>query len=119
MLGGAMRQSGIFAAAGLYALEHNMDRLSEDHANARLIAERITQSPRVVLDLASVQTNILVFQLANGAPDSGAIVAATKKEGVLLFPFGPTTLRLVTHLDVTRAQCERAADILYDVISRG
>ena len=119
MLGGAMRQSGIFAAAGLYALEHNMERLSEDHANARLIAERITHAPRVVLDVASVQTNIVVFHLAKGAPDSGDVVAAAKKEGVLLFPFGPTTLRLVTHLDVTRAQCERAADILYEVISRG
>ena len=119
MLGGAMRQSGIFAAAGLYALDHNMERLSEDHANARLIAGRIIQTPRVLLDVESVQTNILVFQLAKGAPDSGAVVAAAKKEGVLLFPFGPTTLRLVTHLDVTRAQCERAADILYEVISRG
>ena len=119
MLGGAMRQSGIFAAAGLYALEHNMERLSEDHANARLIAERISQAPRVVLDLASVQTNILVYHLAKGAPDSSEVVAAAKKEGVLLFPFGPTTLRLVTHLDVTRAQCERAADILCEVISRG
>src|SRR5207248_895253 len=61
MLGGAMRQVGIFAAAGLYALEHNVERLSEDHVNARRIAERIAESARIVIDLAGVQTNILVF----------------------------------------------------------
>jgi threonine aldolase len=119
MLGGAMRQSGIYAAAGLHALDNNMARLSEDHANARLIAERITQTPRVKLDLATVQTNILVFHLAGDAPDADAVVVGARNRGVLLFPFGPRTLRLVTHLDVTREQCERAAAILLDVIANG
>ena len=119
MLGGAMRQSGIYAAAGIYALDHNMARLPEDHANARLIAERIVQTPRVKLDLATVQTNILVFHLADDAPHADAVVAGARNRGVLLFSFGPRTLRLVTHLDVTREQCERAAGILLDIIANG
>jgi threonine aldolase len=115
MAGGAMRQSGIFSAAGLYALDHNMDRLADDHANARLIGERLAASPRIVLDLATVQTNILVFSLAPGAPDSAALVARAKERGVQLFAFGPRTVRAVTHLDVTREQCARAAEVLVQI----
>jgi threonine aldolase len=115
MAGGAMRQSGIFSAAGLYALDHNMDRLADDHANARLIGERLAASPRIVLDLATVQTNILVFSLAADAPDSAALVARAKERGVLLFAFGPRTVRAVTHLDVTREQCARAAEVLVGI----
>jgi threonine aldolase len=115
MSGGAMRQSGIFAAAGLYALDRHLERLAEDHANARLIAERLAASKRIVIDLAAAQTNILVFALAPEAPDAATVVARTRERGVLLFAFGPRTLRVVTHLDVTRAQCERAAEILVEV----
>jgi len=115
MAGGAMRQSGIFSAAGLYALDHNVERLAEDHANARLIGERLAASKRIVLDLATVQTNILVFSLADGAPDSASVVAQAKARGVLLFAFGPRTLRAVTHLDVTREQCARAAQVLVEI----
>ena len=115
MAGGAMRQSGIFSAAGLYALDHNMDRLADDHANARAIGERLIRSPRIVLDLATVQTNILVFSLAPDAPDSATLVARAKERGVLLFAFGPRTVRAVTHLDVTREQCGRAAEILVGI----
>jgi threonine aldolase len=115
MAGGAMRQSGIFAAAGLYALDHNMDRLADDHANARLIGERLAASRRIVLDLATVQSNILVFSLAPDAPDSATLVARAKERGVLLFAFGARTVRAVTHLDVTREQCARAADVLVEI----
>ena len=115
MSGGAMRQVGIFAAAGLYALDKHMERLAEDHANARLIAERLAASKRIVIDLAAAQTNILVFALAADAPDAATVVARARERGVLLFAFGPRTLRVVTHLDVTRAQCERAAEILVEV----
>lgn len=117
MFGGAMRQAGIFAAAGLYAIDHHLARLVNDHANARLIAQKLATSARVQLDLASVQTNIIVFHLGADAPDAAAVVARAKERGVLLFAFGVRTVRLVTHLDVTRAQCERAADVLYEVIS--
>jgi len=112
MLGGAMRQVGIFAAAGLYALEYNFERLVEDHANARRIAERLVESPRIMLDLATVQTNIIVFGLAADAPDAPTVVAQALARGVLVFAFGPRTIRAVTHLDVSRGQCERAAEIL-------
>jgi threonine aldolase len=115
MFGGAMRQVGIFAAAGIYAIEHHMARLAEDHANARLIAERLATSKRVAIDLATAQTNILVFTLKDGAPDAATMVNKARERGVLLFAFGPRTLRAVTHLDVTREQCQRAAEILVEL----
>jgi threonine aldolase len=118
MLGGAMRQVGIFGAAGLYALDHHLDRLSEDHENARMIARHLVTSPRVVLDLANVQTNIIVFGLAPGAPDAAAVVERARQRGVLTVAFGPRTVRAVTHMDVSREQCERAAGVLVEVIER-
>jgi threonine aldolase len=116
MSGGAMRQVGIFAAAGLYALDHHLDRLAEDHANARMIAERLARCRHVRIDLAKAETNILVFGLAEGAPDAPSVVARAKERGLLIFAFGPRTLRAVTHLDVTREQCARAAEILVEAI---
>ena len=116
MFGGALRQAGIFAAAGLYALEHNVDRLADDHANARVIGERLAKCPRVALDLATLQTNILVFRLAADAPDAASVVAQARARGVLIFAFGPRTVRAVTHLDVSAEQCARAANILVDII---
>jgi threonine aldolase len=112
MSGGAMRQVGIFAAAGIYALEHNLARLGDDHANARRIGEILAKSARIEIDLATVQTNILVFRLAAEAPDAHAIVARARERGVLIFAFDARTIRAVTHLDVSREQCERAAAIL-------
>ena len=117
MLGGAMRQVGLLAAAGSHALAHHYDRLSEDHAHARLIAARIAQCPGARLDLATVQTNIVVFHLEPGAPDAATVVARARERGVALFAFGPRTLRVVTHLEVTRAQCVEAADILAEICS--
>jgi threonine aldolase len=118
MFGGAMRQSGILAAAGLYALEHNLDRLSEDHANARLLAERLAGLRGVKLDLATVQSNIVIFHLEQDAPDAATIVARAQETGVLVSAFGVRTVRAVTHLDVTRDECRRAADLLAGVIER-
>ncbi len=112
MFGGAMRQTGIFAAAGLHALDHHVERLAEDHANAKLIAGRLAQSKRIVIDLASVQTNIIVFTLAPEAADAATIVAQARALGVLVFAFTARTLHAVTHLDVTRAQCVQAAETL-------
>jgi threonine aldolase len=116
--GGAMRQSGILAAAGLWALDHNLDRLAEDHANARLLAERLAGLRGVVLDLATVQTNIVIFHLAEGMPEEAAIVARAAEVGVLVSAFAVRTVRAVTHLDVGREQCRRAADLLADIIER-
>ena len=116
MFGGAMRQTGIYAAAGLFAIEHHQARLSDDHANARQIAEKLGGHARVDIDLATVQTNIIVFRLKDGAPDAATVVERARGRGVLLFPFGARTLRAVTHLDVSTVQCERAAAILCDII---
>jgi threonine aldolase len=112
MFGGAMRQSGIIAAAGLYALDHNIARLSEDHANARLLAEGLAGVRGVDLDLATVQTNIVIFRTAEGAPDAATVVARAKGKGVLVGAFATRTLRAVTHLDVTRDQARRASEVL-------
>ena len=118
MFGGAMRQSGILAAAGLYALEHNLAHLAEDHANARLLAERLAGLPGVGLDLATVQSNIVIFRMEQGAPDAATIVARAQETGVLVSAFGVRIVRAVTHLDVTREQCRRAADLLAEIIER-
>ncbi len=101
-LGGGMRQIGILAAAGLYALDHNLERLADDHANARLIAEACGVDP------ATVDTNIVVVPMA----DPGRVVAAAREEGVLVSAVGATSLRMVTHLDVSRADAQRAATVL-------
>jgi threonine aldolase len=119
MFGGAMRQSGILAAAGLYALDRSVARLREDHANARLIAERLAGLPGVILDLATVQTNIVVFELAEGMPDAATIAARAKKAGVLVSALGARLLRAVTHLDASAEQCRLAADRLAAIIEQG
>src|SRR4029453_5001119 len=110
-----MRQIGILAAAGLYALDHNLERLAEDHANAGLIAKRLAASSRVILDLKSVQTNLVFFELADQAPDAATLVERAKERGVLIFAFGPRRIRAVTHLDVSRKACEQAAEILVEL----
>ena len=116
MLGGAMRQSGILAAAGLWALENNLARLAEDHANARLLAERLAGLRGVSLDLATVQSNIVIFRMEEGAPDAATVVARAQELGVLVSAFAARTVRAVTHLDVARADCELAADRLVQVL---
>ena len=116
MLGGAMRQVGFYAAAGLYALDHNRERLSEDHAKAMAMARVLAQSDRIDLDPATVDTNIIVFKLTGDAPAAEQVVAAAKQQNVLINQFGPGIIRLVTHLDVSAEQCQQAASILLDVI---
>jgi threonine aldolase len=116
--GGAMRQSGILAAAGLYALDHNFARLTDDHANARLIAERIAGLPGIRLDLTTVQSNIVIWEMAADAPDAAAIVAKAKAAGVLISALGARTVRAVTHLDVSAEQCRRASEMLAEIIAK-
>jgi threonine aldolase len=118
MFGGAMRQSGILAAAGLWALDHNIARLPEDHASARLLAERLAGLRGISLDLATVQSNIVIFQMEEGAPDAATVVARAQEAGVLVSAFAARTVRAVTHLDVSREQCQHAADQLAEVIER-
>jgi threonine aldolase len=104
MLGGAMRQSGIIAAAALYALDHHWDRLADDHANAKRLASGLSELPGVVLDPGTVETNIVIWEV----PDSRAFAAAMADDGVLVYPLDDRRVRAVTHLDVDADGIERA-----------
>src|SRR4051812_35211049 len=104
MLGGAMRQSGIVAAAGLHALDHHVERLADDHARARRLAEGLAGLPGVTIDAATVETNVVIF----GVPDAPGFCAAIERDGVGMLPVGPERVRAVTHLDVDDAGIERA-----------
>jgi len=106
MLGGAMRQSGIVAAAGLHALDHHIERLADDHARARRLADGLAAVPGVVIDAATVETNIVIF----GVPDAPAFCAALERDGVGMLPVGSSRVRAVTHLDVADEGIERALD---------
>lgn len=116
MLGGGMRQAGVLAAAALWALDNNVARLAEDHANARLLAERLAEIPGVSINLERVETNIVMVDLATRLPAADAVVEALKTRGVLCLPVGPRRLRLVTHLDADRAACERAVEVVVEVL---
>lgn len=117
-LGGAMRQTGIYAAAALHGLDHHVARLAEDHAHARSFAERLAADTPVLLDLATVQTNIVVFHLPTTLPfDAPALTARAREHGVLLNAFGPRTVRAVTHLDVDGDRCMRAANVLVRLLT--
>ncbi len=109
-LGGGMRQSGILAAAALYALDHNLDRLGEDHANAQRFAELLSDSK--TLRLITPETNIVMLDLLRDGDTAEAAAQRLTQAGVRVEPFGPRRLRAVTHLDVTRADVERAAQII-------
>ncbi|HEY6374450.1 MAG TPA: GntG family PLP-dependent aldolase [Edaphobacter sp.] len=114
-LGGGMRQAGVLAAAGLIALKEMPARLGDDHANARLIAEAIALESAAEIDLDAVQTNIVIFTLRNGG-DATACCAALKQKSVLASAIGPHSIRFVTHYDVDRAACEKAASIIVDLL---
>jgi len=117
MFGGAMRQSGILAAAGLYALEHNLRRLAEDHANARILAEYVAAT-RGKIDMATVQSNIVIFHVPQPLPDAASVVRQAQEHGVLVSAFGVRTVRAVTHLNVDAAQCRRAGEVLAAILGR-
>lgn len=115
--GGGMRQSGILAAAALYGLDHHQARLPEDHANARLLAERLAALPGVRVDLEATQTNIVVFDVAGTGREPVELAKQVASRGVLVVPFGATTLRAVTHFDVSREDVARAADVLGEILA--
>jgi len=108
-MGGAMRQAGIIAAGGVYALRHNVKRLAEDHANARRLAEGLAALPGVTLDPAKVETNLVFFELT-GPVDAPSFVDRLLAHGVRMGAMGPRTVRAVTHLDVSATQIERTLD---------
>ena len=105
MLGGGMRQAGIIAAGGLYALRHHIGDLGDDHRRARVLADALSALPGVLLDPATVQTNICIFEVAGREP---AEVCASVADDVLVLPFGARAIRAVTHRDIGDVDLERA-----------
>ena len=110
-LGGGMRQAGIIAAAGIVALETMVDRLQEDHTNARLLAEGIADLPGIVLDPESIKTSIIYFDMDEDTLESADFLAALSTKGIQFFDTGPRRFRMVTHYGIT------AEDILYTINS--
>ena len=109
-----MRQSGILAAAGLYALDHNLARIGEDHANARRFAELLCGSPAV--RPSDPQTNIVMVDLLRSGDTPESVSRRLAEAGVRLAPWGLRRLRAVTHLDVNRSDVERAARIILETL---
>lgn len=115
-MGGGMRQVGILAAAGRYALDHHVSRLAGDHARARRLAEAL--EPFGVVEAASVRTNLVPLDLTKSRLDAPSLTAAAAEQGVLIAAMLPRTARLVTHLDVDDAAVDRAAEVLAGLLSR-
>ena len=117
-MGGSMRQAGIIAAGGVYALRHNVKRLAEDHANAKRLAEGLAALPGVRLDPASVETNLVFFDLT-GALDAPTVVERLLARGIRMGAMGAKTIRAVTHLDVSAAQVEQTLEAARAVLGGG
>ncbi len=115
-LGGAMRQAGIIAAGGVYALRHNVDRLADDHVNARQLANGLAGLPGIDLDQTVIETNIVYFDLT-GSIDASTFTERTLERGVRFGAVDVRTVRAVTHLDVTSAHIERAVDVARQVLT--
>jgi threonine aldolase len=115
-IGGAMRQAGIIASACLYALDHHIERLADDHANGRYLADGLADIPGIELDPATVETNIVWFDM-RGRMSADELSATLKEQGVLIGAYGPTRMRAVTHLDVDRDGIEAALQALRRILS--
>jgi threonine aldolase len=113
MMGGAMRQAGIVAAGCLWALDHHVERLAEDHEHARLLADGLAGLPGVTLEPAAVETNIVIFDV----PDAAAFLSALRSRDVAMSQFGPRTVRAVTHLDVSRQDVLDAVDAAREALT--
>lgn len=116
MYGGAMRQAGILAAAGIYALEHHVGRLKDDHDNAKRLARKLQQISAITINPQHVDSNIVIFDIVGHKLTPPAIVAALKQEGVLINAIGGTSFRAVTHLDVSTKQIDVAVDVFVRVL---
>jgi threonine aldolase len=112
MFGGAMRQAGIIAAAGVYALQHNVERLAEDHENAKRLARGLVEIRGVALNPEEVETNIVVFDVAGLRLAAGRFIERLLARGIRFSHTGPTTVRAVTHLDISRGQVDETLRVL-------
>lgn len=116
MFGGGMRQAGVIAAAALYAIDHNIDRLAEDHANAQRLATAIADMPYVSLDPTTVETNIVYFDVAESYASAESMCAAWRAEQVWALATSPQRIRVVTHLDVSAEGIEHAITTLARIL---
>jgi len=117
LLGGGMRQAGIAAAAALYAMDNHVERLAEDHRNAQVIARAIADSPGLQLDPPEVETNLIWFAVDPECATAKEVAAMLKQRGVLISAAGPYRMRACTHLDVSAAQVERAAEMIRQALA--
>ncbi|MCD6507343.1 aminotransferase class I/II-fold pyridoxal phosphate-dependent enzyme [Candidatus Poribacteria bacterium] len=116
-LGGAMRQAGVIAAAGIVALTEMIDRLVEDHENAKLLAQKLSHLPKIRINPEKVQTNMVMVDLSELGISAEEFARRAQEEGVKVSCYGPSIVRLVTHKDVTRDQVLKAADIIAKIVS--
>ena len=116
LLGGGMREGGVIAAAGVVALEHMVDRLAEDHVNARRLAEGLADTPGITLDPSQVQTNIVYFDLEDGAPDAAEFCGRIAERGVKMGPTGTHRIRAVTHYGIEADHIEQALAVVAQVM---
>ncbi len=112
MFGGGMRQVGILAAAGIYALENNIERMKEDHDNARRLALALAEIPGINIDMAKIQTNIVIFDVKGTSFSSAQFVRALREQGVLMNPIEGDRIRAVTHLDVNRKNIDESIAVI-------
>lgn len=117
MYGGAMRQAGVLAAAGIYALEHHVTRLTDDHSHAKKLARLLQQIPSVQIAPQHVETNIVFFDVTDQRRTPTEIVAALKEQGVLINPIGELSYRAVTHLNVSAKQIDEAGAVFMRVLT--
>jgi threonine aldolase len=117
VFGGGMRQVGILAAAGMYALEHHIDRLAEDHANAYYLATLLENIPGVVVDVKAVETNMVMFQVPHSSKSTEQLLAECRETGVYLNAVADRSFRVVTHLDVNHDDMETAAQVFRRIFS--
>jgi len=117
MVGGGMRQIGILAVAGLYALEHNISRLKQDHDHAKTLGQALHTMKKITINPGEVETNIVIFDVAETGMDATEVVGRLKQQGVLMLAISQTRIRAVTHLDVSEADIHQAIDVLGSVFS--
>jgi threonine aldolase len=113
-----MRQAGVLAAAALYALDNHVERLAEDHRNARALADAVAATPGLRLTPPDVQTNILIITVERELGTAADVAEALRQRGVLVLATAPQQVRAVTHLDLSAAQSERAADLIRKAVRR-
>jgi threonine aldolase len=118
LFGGGMRQAGMAAAGALFALENHVERLADDHRNAQVIAQAVADTPGLTLDPPEVETNLIFFRVDAELGTAQAVAAALKARGVLVGATAPQKIRACTHLDVSAAQAERAADAIRQAVPR-